>query len=97
MAAPKLNRAHQQDIRDKIKTIQLINRLQAYALGQAAPNAEEGDDSPLELDSSRLKAIEILLRKALPDLSSVEVSGNQESPLAFVTRVELVPGGNRAD
>lgn len=78
MAAPTLNRAHQKDIRDKIKTTQLVNRLQAFALGEAAPNATDKDDKALELDAARLKAIEILLRKSLPDLSAVQHEGGGE-------------------
>lgn len=79
MAAPVLNRAHQKDIREKIKTSQLINRLQAFALGEKAPNAAEDDDKALELDQARLKAIEILLRKSLPDLSAVTHEGGGEN------------------
>ncbi len=75
MAAPTLNRAHQKDIRDKIKTTQLINRLQAFALGERAPNATEADDKAMEIDALRLKATEILLRKSLPDLSAVTHDG----------------------
>jgi hypothetical protein len=87
MAAPKLNRAHQKDIREKIKTIQLINRLQAYALGESAPNSEDGDESPLELDAGRLKAIEILLRKSLADLSSVTHVGDEDAPIQHLHKV----------
>jgi hypothetical protein len=90
MAAPKLNRAHQRDIREKIKTIQLINRLQAYALGEPAPNSEDGDESPLELDPGRLKAIEILLRKSLADLSSITHSGDDESPIRHLIERRIV-------
>ncbi len=79
MAAPELNRAHQQDIRTKIKTTQLINRLQAFALGEKAPNATADDDKQIELDAGRLKAIEILLRKSLPDLSAVTHDGTGAS------------------
>lgn len=79
MAAPTLNRAHQKDIRDKIKTTQLINRLQAFALGEKAPNATGDDDEALVLDQARLKAIEILLRKSLPDLSAVTHEGTGEA------------------
>lgn len=78
MAAPKLNRAHQQDVRMKIQTTQLVNRLQCFALGKPAPNSEDGDDAPLELDQLRLKAIEILLRKSLPDLSTVTLQGDED-------------------
>ncbi len=31
-----------------------------------------------------------LLKKALPDLSSVEISGDPENPLRTITRIELV-------
>lgn len=83
MAAPELNRAHQQDIRAKIKTTQLVNRLQAFALGEKAPNATEDDGRLLELDAARLKAIEILLRKSLPDLSAVTHQGDPDAPLVM--------------
>jgi hypothetical protein len=36
-----------------------------------------------ELSSSRMKAIEILLKKSVPDLSAVELSGDQEAPVAM--------------
>ena len=89
MAAPELNRAHQQDIRVKIKTTQLINRLQAFALGEKAPNSTD-DDKALELDQARLKAIEILLRKSLPDLSAVTHKGDEESPIRHVIERRIV-------
>jgi len=92
--AARLNGAHQADIRSKIQTIQLVNRLQAYALGKKAPNAEEGDDAPLELDQSRIKAIEILLRKSLPDLSAVTVSGDNENPLLAIIERRIVKAGD---
>lgn len=90
MAAPELNRAHQQDIRTKIKTTQLINRLQAFALGEKAPNSTDDDDKALELDQARLKAIEILLRKSLPDLSTVTHKGDEESPIRHVIERRIV-------
>ncbi len=73
--AARLNGAHAQDIRDKIKTTQLINRLQSFALGEKAPNATADDETKLEIDGLRLKAMEILLRKSLPDLSAVVLTG----------------------
>ena len=89
MAAPELNRAHQQDIRTKIKTTQLVNRLQAFALGEAAPNATDKDERALELDAGRLKAIEILLRKSLPDLSNVTHDGTgPKGEITFLTVYE---------
>lgn len=66
MATRTLRPKHQEDVRLKIQTSQLINRLQNYALS----------DSEEEISNGRLKAIEVLLRKSLPDLSSTELSGN---------------------
>ncbi len=62
--AARLNARHQDFVRDKIKTSQLINRLQDQA------------DGTVELSPMQMKAIEILLKKSLPDLSAVEHSGN---------------------
>lgn len=79
MAAPKLNKAHQQDVRLKIKTSQLVNRLQEYILGGVDPKT--GD--PVEIDNGRLKAIEILLRKSLPDLASVDLNADVKGQLTI--------------
>lgn len=72
MAAPKRNRskpdnAAQAQTRQSIQTTQLIKRLQAYALG--LPYAKS---NVAEVDSGRLRAIEILLKKVLPDLSVID-------------------------
>jgi len=56
-------------VRARIKTTKLMERLQKYALGQ------EEQGKKVELSTSQIRAIEILLRKAVPDLSSVEHSG----------------------
>jgi|TARA_R100000501_G_C2617966_1_gene111451 uncharacterized protein YjiS (DUF1127 family) len=55
--------SHDQKTREKIRTSQLINRLAKHAL------------EDLELSTSQVKAIEILLRKTLPDLKQLEISG----------------------
>ena len=44
----------------------------------------------MEIDAGRLKAIEVLLRKSLPDLSSVELTGDPDNPVRLVNVVELV-------
>lgn len=67
--AARLRARHQDEIREKIKASQLINRLTNHALGE------------LELTATQIKAIEILLRKSVADLSSVEISGNQDAPV----------------
>lgn len=65
-----MGKLHQDDVRSKIQVSQLINVLTKQALGQ-------GDDISL----SRMKAIEILLRKSLPDLSAVTISGDPDNPV----------------
>ena len=61
--AERLRKMHQEDVRAKIKTSQLVNRLSDHALGL------------LDLSPTQIKAIEVLIRKTLPDLQSVEHSG----------------------
>jgi hypothetical protein len=70
--AARLKPRHQDEIRDKIQTSNLITRVQKYALG------ELGDE---DISSNRLNAIKLLLAKTLPDLSSVEMSGLNGVPL----------------
>ena len=77
--AARINKLHSDEIRLKIQTSQLINRLQDHALS---------DDG--ELSMSRMKAIEILLRKSIPDLSAVVLSGDDENPIRTATRIEIV-------
>lgn len=69
--AARTNLRQQDQTRAAIQTSQLVNRLQDFAL------AKEG----VEIDAGRLKAIEVLLRKSLPDLSSVELTGDPDNPL----------------
>ena len=63
---------HDDATRQKIQVSQLINRLQANALGE------------LVLDSTQQRSIEILLRKSLPDLQSIEFSGEVDATLSAV-------------
>ena len=79
--AARLNRRHQEMVRDKIQASKLINELEACALGDK------------ELSASKLRAIEILLKKTLPDLSAVEHSGDDENPVAVKGVIELVRPG----
>ena len=73
--AARLNKLHSEEIRAKIQASQLINVLQGHALGNTG-----------EISLSRMKAIEILLRKSVPDLSSVTVAGDEEAPLTVVIK-----------
>lgn len=66
---------HPDDIKSKIQTSQLINRLESHALS----------DSPL-LDASQVNAIKILLNKVVPDVKSLELSGPNGGPIDIVTK-----------
>jgi len=76
MAARTLRPRHQEEIRQKIQVSQLINVLENHALNEASS----------DISSSRMKAIEILLRKSLPDLSSIELTGDPENPIETVIK-----------
>jgi hypothetical protein len=77
--AARLRVRHQDEIREKIKASQLINVLQDYALGLTE-----------ELPHGRLRAIEILLKKSVPDLQSVELTGDADQPVMMkvITGIE---------
>lgn len=80
--AARLRKNHQDEVRAKIQASQLINVLQNHALGVTE-----------ELSSSRLKAIEILLRKSVPDLSAMTIGGDEDSPLLIqnIKRIVVDP------
>lgn len=74
--AARLNRRQQDQSRAAIQTTQLVKRLQHFAL-----NEKDAQGAEVDIDANRLRAIEVLLRKALPDLSSVELTGDEENPV----------------
>ena len=64
--AARLNRMHDETTRAQIKTTQIIKFLMEHVL--------DGK----EIAPTRIKAAEILLRKVLPDLSSVDLTSAQD-------------------
>ena len=66
MAATKRNSMLIEEAREKIKTTQLINRLQDHALGD------------VEMSPTQVRAVEVLLKKRVPDLTSVAMSGGHD-------------------
>jgi hypothetical protein len=83
--AARLRKLHQEDVRAKIKTSQLLNRLENHAFGK------------LELTGTQIKAIEVLVRKTLPDLSAVQVSGDADNPLMIQRMERLVVDPSNPD
>lgn len=66
MAKRTLRPRHQDEIRTKIQTSQLVNRLTNHALGKL----DKG------MDATQVSAALGVLRKALPDLTATEHSGS---------------------
>lgn len=71
MAARTRKVKHDDFTRDRIRTTQLINRLEKHALGE------------IEMEPTQVRAIEVLLKKCLPDLSAIEHSGNDDKPVVM--------------
>lgn len=63
---------HPADVRKKIQASQLINRLHDHAFGK------------IDLTPAQVRSIEVLLKKAIPDLSSVELTGDENKPVRMV-------------
>lgn len=70
--AARIRKQHQDEVRARIQTSQLVNRLTDHALGK------------IELTNTQVRSIEILLKKSIPDLQSVELTGDPENPVHLV-------------
>ena len=62
---------HSDEVRQRIQVSQLINRLQDHVFKE------------VEVSATQLKAIEVLLRKALPDLSQLQHTGKDGGDLVI--------------
>lgn len=71
----KKDQSHAAKTREKIQTSMLINRLSDHALGK------------VDLSPTQVRAIEVLLKKSLPDLQAVTVDGGLDIN-ATVQRIE---------
>ena len=82
--AARIRKSHQDDVRKRIEVSNLITRVQKYANGELS----DEDISP-----NRLNAIKLLLNKALPDLQSIELTGDADNPLIIesIKRVVVDP------
>lgn len=72
--------ANDANTRAKIQATHILKRLSDHV------------DGKLDLAPSQIKAAEILLRKSLPDLSAVTISGDPDSPVVSEVMVRLVGG-----
>jgi hypothetical protein len=80
--AARLNKRQQEQSKAAISSTQLMKRLQEHAL--SGPDREK-------MTPSQVRAAEILLRKLVPDLSSVTHSGEMEHQVRL--SVTLTPTG----
>lgn len=76
MAARK-QRQHPDEVRKRIQSSQLINRLMSHV----------NSPTPL-MDASQVTAATKLLNKVLPDLSAVSVAGDEDKPMKLVIEWE---------
>lgn len=88
--AARIRKQHQDEVRARIQTSQLVNRLTDHALGK------------IELTNTQVRSIEILLKKSIPDLQSVELTGDPDNPVHLVgmtkeQRDAAVAAATRAD
>ena len=72
---------HAEQTRRAIQATKLVQRLQDCAMGK------------LDLTKEQIRSIEILLKKTLPDLSSVELTGDSDNPVKFQGVINLVRPG----
>jgi len=88
---------HDENTRLKIKASQIINRLNNHILAEP----EKDKDGKLILTStgcvykdlmtqSQVTAALGLLKKAVPDLQSIELTGNEDKPLTVIGQIQLV-------
>lgn len=68
---------HPDDIKAKIRTSQLINRLQ-----------DNGFADEEFLTRGQIDSIKTLLAKTVPDLKSVEIKGDPDNPVHVVSTIE---------
>lgn len=66
---PRLSPRVMKETRDKIDTTTIINKLNKHVKGE------------LEMESTQIRAAEILLKKTLPDLQAITHSGDEDEPI----------------
>ena len=81
--AARLRPRHQDDVRAKIQSVQLVNFVQTYALTGL-------DTGGHDVNPARIQAARILLDKTVPSLSSTELTGDPDKPVELKATVEFV-------
>lgn len=76
--AARLRKLHQDDVRSKIQTTQLVKRLEDHVL------------SGVEMSKSQVSAAMGLIRKTLPDLSAMQHTGDPANPVIHEIRRTVI-------
>jgi len=64
-------------LRERVRSPQILNRLQGFFLEELDPTSQK----PIQLTPDQVKVGLALLRKTMPDLSNVEMTGAEGGPL----------------
>ena len=80
--AARLNPKHDEKTRAKIRTSQLINRLQTFALLEV----DSADFSKKAMTRDQIAAAKTLLSKTLPDLANIAHEGG-DRPIEHVHKI----------
>jgi hypothetical protein len=83
--AARIHPAWDAETRLKIKTTQIINQLQAFILGGTDSNG-----TVVTLTPAQVNAATTLLKKSLPDLSAVTLTGADGGDVRVTSRIERV-------
>ena len=81
--AARLNVSQDERTRSAIKTSQLVNRLQGFALSLEDPQTKK----PVQMTKEQVSAALGLIRKTLPDLAVTTLQGDGGGPVMIVTGV----------
>jgi len=96
VAGRKAGFRHSEKTREKIKATQLVNRLQAYVLGEEDPVTGK----PVEMKPAQVNAAKVLLDKKLPTLTMADVlnsTTDEQSPEELFEKLSLVVGKDVAE
>ena len=78
--AARLNPRHQDMVREKIRSSQIVKALEHHALGE----------NGIDMSETQVQAARILLDKCVPNLNATEHSGPDGGSIPLKTIVELV-------
>ncbi len=79
-SSEKPKRSRDIHIREKIRAAVILERLERNALGELDP----------PMSASQMKSAEIVLKKCIPDLAAIQISGDPQNPVVNQVRVTIV-------